>query len=83
MVVELLRPRDEALAVGGREKEAAMLVVGEELDRESCEPVRLMEPAPLPARDVRERRAEVMCCGARSPGSSLSAGTGRPPGALI
>ena len=52
VVVELLRPRDEALAVGRREKEAAVLVVGEELDREPGEPVRLVEPARLSGRDV-------------------------------
>ena len=52
VVVELLRPRHEALAVGRGEKEAAVLLVGEELDRESREPVRLVEPASLSGRDV-------------------------------
>ena len=52
VVVEVLRPRDEPLAVGRREEEAAVLVVGEELDREPREPVRLVEPAQLARRDV-------------------------------
>ena len=52
MVVELLRPRDELLAVGGREEEAAVLLVGEELDREPRQPVRLAQPAQLARRDV-------------------------------
>ena len=57
MVVELLRPRDEALAVDGREEEAAVLVVGEELDREPREPVRLLEPPQLAGRDVQLEQA--------------------------
>ena len=52
MVVELLRPRDEALAIGRSEEEAAVLAVGEELDREPGKAVRLVEPAWLPGRDV-------------------------------
>ena len=52
VVVELLRPRDQLLAVGGREEEAAALLVGEELDREPREPVRLPQPAQLARRDV-------------------------------
>ena len=52
VVVEILRARDERLAVGGREEEAAALVVGEELDGESREASRLLEPAQLARRDV-------------------------------
>ena len=44
--------RDELLAVGRGEEEAAALVVAEELDREQCEPPRLLEPAQLAGRDV-------------------------------
>ena len=52
MVVELLLARDELLAVGRREKEAAPLLVGEELDGESDETVGFQEPAQLTRRDV-------------------------------
>src|SRR6266487_6095558 len=52
MVVELLLACHQPLAVGGREKETAALLVGEELDGEPREPVRLLEPAQLAARDV-------------------------------
>ena len=52
MVVELLLARDELLAVGGRQEEAAALVVAEQLDREPREPPRLLEPAQLAGRDV-------------------------------
>src|SRR6476659_6657454 len=52
MVVELLLARHQLLAVGGREKEAAALLVPEELDGEPRESVRLLEPAQLAGRDV-------------------------------
>jgi len=52
MVVELLRAGDELLAVRGREEEAAVLGVAEELDGEPGEPVGLLEPAQLAGRDV-------------------------------
>src|SRR5205814_4322237 len=38
VVVERLLPRDELLAVGRREEEAAASRVGEELDRGECQP---------------------------------------------
>ena len=40
VVDEVLLARDQPLAVGGREEEAAALVVAEQLDREQREPVR-------------------------------------------
>ena len=40
------------VSVGGREEEAAVLVVGEELDCEEREPPRLEQPAELSGRDV-------------------------------
>ncbi len=52
MVFEILAPRDELLAVARRLEEAAAGVVGEELDREPRNPVRLLEPAQLARRDV-------------------------------
>ena len=52
MVVELLLAGNEPLAVGRREEEAAAFLVGEELDREPRESVRLLEPAQLAGRDV-------------------------------
>ena len=52
MVVEVLPPRDEPLAVGRRLEEAAFGVVGEQLDGEEREPVRLHEPAQVAGRDV-------------------------------
>ena len=53
MVVELLLARDELLAVARRLEEAARVVVGEQVDRERREPVRLEQPA----RRRRSRRA--------------------------
>ena len=52
MVVELLLARDQLLAVDRRLEEAATLVVGEELDRERGEAVRLAQPARVAGRDV-------------------------------
>ena len=61
VVVEVLRPRDQRLAPVGREEEAAVLLVGEELDRAKRQPPRLEQPARLargemeleqPVRDV-------------------------------
>src|SRR3989442_1519628 len=51
-VDEALLPRDELLAVGRSQEEAAALGIAEELDREPREPVRLLEPAQLAGRDV-------------------------------
>src|SRR5262249_58566718 len=53
VVVELLLARDQLLAVCGREEEAAALIVGEELDREPGQPVRLLQPAQLACRNVK------------------------------
>src|SRR5437764_11157325 len=70
MVVEVLLPRDERLAVCRREEEAATLVVAEQLDREPREAMRLLEPAELAARDVqlvepvRDARVVVEVAGA-------------------
>ena len=52
MVVEVLRARDERLAVRRREEEAAAFLVGEEVDGEHREPVRLEEPPRLAGRHV-------------------------------
>ena len=52
IVVEVLRPRGERLAVVRREEEAAALVVGEELDRDVGDPARLEQPADVAGRDV-------------------------------
>ena len=52
MVFEILLARDELLAVGGREEEAAALIVAEELDGEAGQAVRLAEPAKVSRRDV-------------------------------
>src|SRR5687767_15202784 len=57
MVFELLRLCDQALAVKRREKEAAVLLVGEQLDRQPCQPVRLLEPPELAGRDVQLEQA--------------------------
>ena len=82
MVVELLRPRDEALAVGRGEKEAAVLLVGEELDRESREPVRLVEPARLSGRDVEleepVRHVRVVVEIAGSAGAAIAVAAPKP-----
>src|SRR5204862_6597654 len=51
-VVELLLARQELLRVGRRQKEAASLLVGEQLRGESNEPVRLAEPAQVAGRDM-------------------------------
>ena len=78
-------PRDELLAVGGREEEAAALVVGEELDREQREPARLLEPAQLAGRDVqleeavRDVRVVVEVPGAWPAGATCGAAA-RPVG---
>src|SRR5262249_17273662 len=45
-------PRDERLAVGRREEEAAARIVREELDREQRHPARLLQPAELAGGDV-------------------------------
>ena len=79
VVVEVLRARDELLAVGGREEEAAALVVGEQLDREQREPARLEQPAQRrrsrrAARAARARRS-------RSRRGSRRRSPSRPPGA--
>ena len=52
MVVEVFLARDQRLAVEGSEEESAAFLVAEELDREQCEPARLVEPAQLAGRDV-------------------------------
>jgi hypothetical protein len=52
MVVEVFLACDQHLAVGGSEEEAAAFLVAKELDREQCEPARLVEPAQLARRDV-------------------------------
>ena len=52
VVVEILLPRDERLAVDRRQEEAAVHVVGEEIDRKQREPVRLVQPAELAGRDM-------------------------------
>ena len=52
VVVEVLLARDQLLRVVGGHEEAAALLVGEELDRQPGEPVRLLEPAQLAGRDV-------------------------------
>src|SRR5690349_24091140 len=52
VVVELLLPRDQLLAVGRREEETASFLVGKELDGEPGEPVRLLEPAEDAGSDV-------------------------------
>ena len=52
VVVERLLPRDELLAVGRREEEAAAFRVAEELDRGEREPPRLPQPAQVAGRDV-------------------------------
>ena len=52
VVVEILRPHDELLAVGGREEEASPLGVCEQLDGEEREPAGLLEPPELAGRDV-------------------------------
>ena len=51
-VLEILRPRDARIPVRGSEVEAAVRVVGEELDREPGEAVRLQQPANVAGRDV-------------------------------
>src|SRR5579884_3664238 len=51
-VVEGLLPRDERLAVGRGEEEAAALRVAEQLDGEERQPPRLEEPARLAGGDV-------------------------------
>src|SRR3954468_322508 len=50
MVVEVLLAADQPLAVDRREEETAALVVAEELDRQQCEPPRLLQPAQLARR---------------------------------
>ena len=57
LVLEVLLARDELLAVGGREVEAAALLVPEELDREARQSVRLLEPAQLARGDVQLEQA--------------------------
>ena len=57
VVLEILLARDELLPVGGREEEAAALVVGEELDGEAGQAVRLLEPAELTRRDMQLEQA--------------------------
>jgi hypothetical protein len=57
VVVELLRARDQGLAVGGREEESSALLVGEELDREPRDPVGLPQPPQLARRDVQLEQA--------------------------
>ena len=52
MVVEVLLARNELLAVDRRREETTELVVGEKVDREAGQPVRLFEPAQLTCRDV-------------------------------
>src|SRR5205823_14310247 len=52
VVDQLLLARDQLLASGGREEEAAVLVVAEELHREQSEAPRLLEPAQLAGGDV-------------------------------
>ena len=52
VVVESLLPRDEPLAVGRREEEAAALGIAEQLDRGEREPPRLAQPAQVAGRDV-------------------------------
>ena len=51
-VLEVLRARDARVAVGGREEEAAVHVVREELDGEEREPTRFEQPAKLARGDV-------------------------------
>ena len=78
---ELLPPRDELLALGRREEEAAVLVVGEQLDREQREPPRLLEPAQLAGRDVQlveaVRDVGVVVEEARPARASARGGCGR------
>src|SRR5207302_5793439 len=52
IVVEILLARDECLAVDGCEEEAAVLLIGEEIDGEARKPVRLVQPAGGAGRDV-------------------------------
>src|SRR2546423_15699868 len=52
MVADLLLGCQEPLRVSLQEVEAAALLVGEELDREAGQPVRLLEPAQLSGRDM-------------------------------
>src|SRR5215218_5455807 len=52
VIVEALLPRDQPLAVGGGEEEAAALGVGEKLDCKPPEPGGLLEPPQLAAGDV-------------------------------
>ena len=85
VVVEVLRAHDERLAVGGREEEAAALVVSEQLDREQREAARLLEPAQLAGGDVqlveavRDVRVVVEVAGAGRPALAVAA----PQAALV
>ena len=51
-VLQVLRARDARVALRGREEEAAVLLVGEELDREQGEPACLEQPPKLAGRDM-------------------------------
>src|SRR5207247_10004998 len=52
VIVEVLLARDELLAVDRCREEAAALVVGEEIDGQTREAVRLLQPAELAGREV-------------------------------
>src|SRR4051812_836424 len=57
MIVELLLARDELLTVTRRLEEAAALFVGEEVDRERREAMRLAQPARIARCDVQLQQA--------------------------
>src|SRR4029450_10961066 len=82
-VVEVLLSRDELLGVAGGHEEAAALLVGEELDRESGEPVCLLEPAQPPGRDVQLAQAArdvgVVLEAPRNRRAALAPGPKQPP----
>jgi hypothetical protein len=62
VVVELLLRRDELLAVTRRQEEAAAGPVPEQLDGQAGQPVRLLEPAYVAARDMELEQAVGDIC---------------------